>query len=106
MTLAMISARTQRVTRMAPFGLRGGWKLGREAIQGNSASVRALHLDDVPAGPVLSFGRGLSMRGILSYAQTSRSVSTDLDNRIQAAVQTRRTFAIISHPDAGKTTLT
>jgi peptide chain release factor 3 len=30
----------------------------------------------------------------------------DLDNRLQDAVRTRRTFAIISHPDAGKTTLT
>src|SRR5215471_15330348 len=30
----------------------------------------------------------------------------DLDTRLQEAVKTRRTFAIISHPDAGKTTLT
>ncbi|HXT15007.1 MAG TPA: peptide chain release factor 3 [Gemmatimonadaceae bacterium] len=36
-------------------------------------------------------------------------MATDLDHRLQNllnAVQTRRTFAIISHPDAGKTTLT
>ncbi len=31
---------------------------------------------------------------------------TDLQNEIAAAVKRRRTFAIISHPDAGKTTLT
>jgi len=30
----------------------------------------------------------------------------DLETRLQDAVHTRRTFAIISHPDAGKTTLT
>ncbi len=30
----------------------------------------------------------------------------DLDSRLRDAVRTRRTFAIISHPDAGKTTLT
>ena len=30
----------------------------------------------------------------------------DLDSRLVEAVKTRRTFAIISHPDAGKTTLT
>lgn len=33
-------------------------------------------------------------------------LSLDLDSRLQEAVRTRRTFAIISHPDAGKTTLT
>lgn len=33
-------------------------------------------------------------------------MSLDLDTRIRNAVRTRRTFAIISHPDAGKTTLT
>src|SRR6201991_4054976 len=33
-------------------------------------------------------------------------LSLDLDSRLQEAVKTRRTFAIISHPDAGKTTLT
>lgn len=33
-------------------------------------------------------------------------MSTQLKNEIRAAAQKRRTFAIISHPDAGKTTLT
>ena len=35
-------------------------------------------------------------------------MSVDLANaeRLKDAVRTRRTFAIISHPDAGKTTLT
>ena len=33
-------------------------------------------------------------------------MSLDLDSRLREAVRTRRTFAIISHPDAGKTTLT
>jgi peptide chain release factor 3 len=36
-------------------------------------------------------------------------LSLDLETQLQAlqaAVHTRRTFAIISHPDAGKTTLT
>ena len=33
-------------------------------------------------------------------------MSTDLPTRIQSEVRRRRTFAIISHPDAGKTTLT
>src|SRR6188768_1608055 len=33
-------------------------------------------------------------------------LSLELDSRLQEAVKTRRTFAIISHPDAGKTTLT
>ena len=33
-------------------------------------------------------------------------MSTDLPTRIQTEVRRRRTFAIISHPDAGKTTLT
>jgi len=33
-------------------------------------------------------------------------VSLELDHLLRDAVQTRRTFAIISHPDAGKTTLT
>ena len=33
-------------------------------------------------------------------------LSLELDSRLQEAVRTRRTFAIISHPDAGKTTLT
>ena len=33
-------------------------------------------------------------------------MSLDLDSRLRDAVHTRRTFAIISHPDAGKTTLT
>jgi peptide chain release factor 3 len=33
-------------------------------------------------------------------------LTLDLDSRLQDAVKTRRTFAIISHPDAGKTTLT
>ena len=33
-------------------------------------------------------------------------MSTHLKNEIRAAAQKRRTFAIISHPDAGKTTLT
>jgi len=32
--------------------------------------------------------------------------AADLESRLQAAITTRRTFAIISHPDAGKTTLT
>src|SRR3954453_19276011 len=31
---------------------------------------------------------------------------SDLQAEINAAVESRRTFAIISHPDAGKTTLT
>ncbi len=34
------------------------------------------------------------------------TASTPVDKRIAEAVETRRTFAIISHPDAGKTTLT
>ena len=33
-------------------------------------------------------------------------MSADLPSRIQTEVKRRRTFAIISHPDAGKTTLT
>ncbi|MDY0744690.1 peptide chain release factor 3 [Paucibacter sp. R3-3] len=33
-------------------------------------------------------------------------MSTDLATRIESEVRRRRTFAIISHPDAGKTTLT
>ena len=33
-------------------------------------------------------------------------MSTDLQTELQAAVEHRRNFAIISHPDAGKTTLT
>jgi peptide chain release factor 3 len=33
-------------------------------------------------------------------------LSVDVISQLQAAVHTRRTFAIISHPDAGKTTLT
>ncbi|HTE44663.1 MAG TPA: peptide chain release factor 3, partial [Gemmatimonadaceae bacterium] len=33
-------------------------------------------------------------------------MSVDVASQLQAAVHTRRTFAIISHPDAGKTTLT
>ncbi len=33
-------------------------------------------------------------------------MSVDLESQLAAAVRTRRTFAIISHPDAGKTTLT
>ncbi len=33
-------------------------------------------------------------------------MSLELETRLQDAVRTRRTFAIISHPDAGKTTLT
>jgi len=33
-------------------------------------------------------------------------MSADLPSRIQSEVRRRRTFAIISHPDAGKTTLT
>jgi peptide chain release factor 3 len=33
-------------------------------------------------------------------------MSSDLPTRIQSEVRRRRTFAIISHPDAGKTTLT
>jgi len=33
-------------------------------------------------------------------------LALDLDTRLRDAVRTRRTFAIISHPDAGKTTLT
>ncbi|MDB4873846.1 MAG: peptide chain release factor 3 [Gemmatimonadetes bacterium] len=33
-------------------------------------------------------------------------MSVDLESQLQDAVKTRRTFAIISHPDAGKTTLT
>jgi peptide chain release factor 3 len=33
-------------------------------------------------------------------------LSVDLETQLQDAVRTRRTFAIISHPDAGKTTLT
>ena len=34
------------------------------------------------------------------------SMSTELQGELQSAVETRRNFAIISHPDAGKTTLT
>ncbi len=34
------------------------------------------------------------------------SLDTDTTQRLRDAVRTRRTFAIISHPDAGKTTLT
>ncbi|HEY4219023.1 MAG TPA: peptide chain release factor 3 [Gemmatimonadaceae bacterium] len=34
------------------------------------------------------------------------SQTVDLESQLQSAVRTRRTFAIISHPDAGKTTLT
>ena len=33
-------------------------------------------------------------------------MSADLPSRIESEVRRRRTFAIISHPDAGKTTLT
>jgi peptide chain release factor 3 len=33
-------------------------------------------------------------------------MSTDLQTELQTAVEQRRNFAIISHPDAGKTTLT
>lgn len=33
-------------------------------------------------------------------------ISTDLEAELQTAVEHRRNFAIISHPDAGKTTLT
>ncbi|HTJ21747.1 MAG TPA: peptide chain release factor 3 [Gemmatimonadaceae bacterium] len=33
-------------------------------------------------------------------------MSIELNGQLEAAVRTRRTFAIISHPDAGKTTLT
>ena len=33
-------------------------------------------------------------------------MSTDLETELQTAVERRRNFAIISHPDAGKTTLT
>jgi len=33
-------------------------------------------------------------------------MSTDLATRMHSEVRRRRTFAIISHPDAGKTTLT
>ncbi len=33
-------------------------------------------------------------------------MSTDVQQELQEAVETRRNFAIISHPDAGKTTLT
>ena len=33
-------------------------------------------------------------------------VMTDLDPTVKREVERRRTFAIISHPDAGKTTLT
>ncbi len=33
-------------------------------------------------------------------------MSTELEVELEAAVETRRNFAIISHPDAGKTTLT
>jgi peptide chain release factor 3 len=36
----------------------------------------------------------------------SLSLDTDTTERLADAVKTRRTFAIISHPDAGKTTLT
>ena len=37
---------------------------------------------------------------------SSNSQDAEMRARVQAAVATRRTFAIISHPDAGKTTLT
>ncbi|NEO34525.1 MAG: hypothetical protein F6K36_29840, partial [Symploca sp. SIO3C6] len=33
-------------------------------------------------------------------------MSTDFQTELRQAVDTRRNFAIISHPDAGKTTLT
>lgn len=33
-------------------------------------------------------------------------ISNDLQTELQTAVERRRNFAIISHPDAGKTTLT
>ena len=33
-------------------------------------------------------------------------MSSELQTEIQEAIERRRTFAIISHPDAGKTTLT
>lgn len=33
-------------------------------------------------------------------------ISNDIQAELQTAVERRRNFAIISHPDAGKTTLT
>ncbi|MCC6625452.1 MAG: GTP-binding protein, partial [Deltaproteobacteria bacterium] len=39
-------------------------------------------------------------------AEASPVVTSEIARRIQDEVQRRRTFAIISHPDAGKTTLT
>jgi peptide chain release factor 3 len=33
-------------------------------------------------------------------------MSTELKTELETAVERRRNFAIISHPDAGKTTLT
>ena len=38
--------------------------------------------------------------------RTSLGVASDIDPTLAAEVSRRRTFAIISHPDAGKTTLT
>ena len=40
------------------------------------------------------------------YFFTAVTMTTELQTEIASAVEQRRNFAIISHPDAGKTTLT
>ena len=45
-------------------------------------------------------------RGVPTSAFAARTMSTEPLSPLAAQVRRRRTFAIISHPDAGKTTLT
>lgn len=55
----------------------------------------------------LSITKGLSRVSQLKLLEIIRDLmSTELETELEQAVNRRRNFAIISHPDAGKTTLT
>src|SRR5215813_6990364 len=68
---------------------------------------------NTPSGGEASLNYRGSSEGLIPWGSGLRLIPPkvvllplDLDSRLQEAVKTRRTFAIISHPDAGKTTLT
>jgi peptide chain release factor 3 len=58
--------------------------------------------------PTITTNQGRDNHRLLFWRTppTGSAMSQDLNSRINTEVRRRRTFAIISHPDAGKTTLT
>ena len=52
------------------------------------------------------FGRTSKVRPILHNGKRRTNILSKIDSQLAEEIKKRRTFAIISHPDAGKTTLT